>query len=257
MSYFDYEPEFLTDDPGFLRLKPEAAYLFTLLVHRMMRHGHIAPDKEFYRILWGIRFSNFTKAWDQATSVIPRDHEGFMWVEWVDDMRSATEASLKSDRERKRSARMARRESTVSAGLPPDVRGTSDGRPRGRTDGRTDGQTPELPEDKPRPAKKSPTGPQAECYDHWQSEWSRVRDGAKFLGARKDFVAIAELLKVSTPEEVKRRMTLMLTDNDPWIMKNASPSILRSKWNTYDGIPSRPSGTTRIGSADYLPEIDQ
>jgi len=109
-------------------------------------------------------------------------------------------------------------------------------------------------EDEPRRIRSKPTGDHAECIQHWKAEWARTRNGADYLGAKKDFVAIAELLRASTPDEVKRRMTLMATDPDPWITKNASPAMLRSKWNTYDGIPSNPS-TTRLGSADYLPEL--
>lgn len=257
MSYFAYEPEHVTDDPGFLRLTAEAGYIYMMLVNRMLRHGPLSPDKDFYRLLWGSRCRRFSLAWDQATSVIDRDSDGFMVCSWAIDARLEADAALKSDRSRKQKARSEARERTVSAGLPPDVRGKSGGCPVLTVGLSVGGTDIPVPEDKPRPAKKSPTGPQAECYEHWQAEWSRVRDGAKFLGARKDFVAIAELLKASTPEEVKRRMTLMLTDSDPWIMKNASPAILRSKWNTYDGIPSKPSGINRIGSADYLPEIDR
>lgn len=258
MSYFNYEPEFLTDDPGFLRLKPEAGYLFTLLANRMLRHGHLAPDKEFYRLLWGIRFQSFSRAWDAAIEAFPRDDLGFIYLSWTDDLRSDSLEHLKSGRERQKRHRMAKRERELSQSRHSDVPVTSQvchAPTEGRTEGRTE-KIPEavVPEVKPRPAKKSPTGPHAECFEHWKAEWARTRNGADYLGAKKDFVAIAELLKASTPEEVKRRMTLMATDPDPWITKNASPAMLRSKWNTYDGIPSNPS-TTRLGSADYLPEL--
>lgn len=255
MSYFAYEPEHITDDPGFLRLPAEAGYLYMMLANRMLRHGPLSPDKEFYRLMWGSRCRRFSLAWDQAASVIDRDSDGFLVISWALDARLEASDALKSDRARKQKARSEARERTVSAGLPPDVQGKSTGCPP-LTVGRSVGETNNaVSEDKPRRAKKSPTGPQAECFEHWKTEWARTRNGAAFVGATKDFVAITALLALADAEEVKRRMTLMVTDPDIWIAKNASPALLRSKWNTYDGIPSRPRFSYRSGSADDLPDV--
>lgn len=48
-----------------------------------------------------------------------------------------------------------------------------------------------------------------------------------------DGVAVSWMLKQGDEQEVRRRMTAMLEDPDAWIAKNASPSMLRSKWNAY------------------------
>lgn len=239
MSYFNYEPEHVTDDPGFLRLTAEAGYIYMMLANRMLRHGPLSPDKEFYRLLWGSRCRRFNLAWDQATSVIDRDSDGFLVISWALDARLEADAVLKSDRARKAKARSEARERTVSAGLPPDVCGTSAGRPLptdGRTDG-TDGQTDRRSADEPAPparrVRSKPTGDHAECIQHWEAEWQRTRLGTKYPIQSKDAVAIAWMLKQEGPQEVRRRMTAILEDQDGWTSERASVGLLRARWTQY------------------------
>ncbi len=86
---------------------------------------------------------------------------------------------------------------------------------------------------KPKPPRKKPTGEHAETIQYWESEWTRTRLGTKCAFSTADGVAVAWMLKQGDAQEARRRMTLMLEDPDPWIAKNASPAMLRSKWNSY------------------------
>lgn len=96
-------------------------------------------------------------------------------------------------------------------------------------------RTPEPPEPEPEPAKKprkEPTGDQATCVKWWCERWLQSR-GVEYQPARKDFVAVAAMLKLDGADEVKRRMDRMIGDSDEWMFKKASPTLLVSQWNQY------------------------
>lgn len=252
-----YPADFLSDGRAASMTYEERGVLITLLSFAWL-NGGVPSDPDRLRQLLRMSRSEFNRVW---AGLAP------CFIQHPTNPKSLVNERMERERAAQADNRKARKAASAAANAVRWSKSESESDPNRITNGhQTDPSllpspvsrlpTPyvSIPEVKPRPAKKSPTGPHAECFEHWKAEWARTRNGADYLGAKKDFVAIAELLKASTPDEVKRRMTLMATDPDPWITKNASPAMLRSKWNTYDGIPSNPS-TTRLGSADYLPEL--
>jgi hypothetical protein len=78
------------------------------------------------------------------------------------------------------------------------------------------------------------SGPAAELCRHWAAEWLRTR-GAVWIWNRRDGAAPAQLLQHSgvTPEEVKRRMTILLESPVEWEHRAARPSLLIEQWNQF------------------------
>lgn len=71
------------------------------------------------------------------------------------------------------------------------------------------------------------------CLDHWRSEWARTRSGTKATVREKDRTAVAWMVSIESPENVRARMTAMLADQEPFVVKNASLKLLESKWDAY------------------------
>lgn len=254
MTWLDYAPEDLVEDPAFIKLKGEAALLFVLLVHRSMRHGHLSDDPALYRSLWGSKIKRFDRAWNDVVSVLIRDDDGLFFFDFIDDMRERCETHSASERERKRRQRAAERERAMSRGRPADVtrpsrgcHGVSDVRTDERTDERTNPPAAAPPADKPRGARKPPTGPVADTIRHWESEWSRTRLGTRCTIDTSAGVAAAWMVKQSGgAEDARRRITAMLEDGDSWIAQNATLRLLRSKWDRY-AVTILPR-STRVGA---------
>ena len=94
-------------------------------------------------------------------------------------------------------------------------------------------EKPSPPAPAPSRPRKAPTGPQADRMRHWEAEWARTRLGQTWTWQTKDAVAMAKAVKLAgqDPLEVDRRATRLLEDPDPWRAREASPSILLSRWN--------------------------
>lgn len=77
----------------------------------------------------------------------------------------------------------------------------------------------------------------AACTRHWEDEWARTRGagpaGTKYVLTPGDHSAVAWMLTHATTDVVQRRMTAILEDTDAWTSKNATPSLLRTRWNSY------------------------
>jgi hypothetical protein len=69
--------------------------------------------------------------------------------------------------------------------------------------------------------------------EHWRAEWARTRPGTKATVRDKDRAAVAWMLEQESPEVVRARMTAMLEDPEPFVLKNASLRLLESKWDAY------------------------
>ena len=92
----------------------------------------------------------------------------------------------------------------------------------------------------PPPKRAKAEGDHPACIQHWEAEWTRTRLGTKATVEAREGAAVAWMLKHADPPEVRRRMTAMLEDADPWIAQNASLSILRSKWDRF-AVSIRPN----------------
>jgi hypothetical protein len=133
---------------------------------------------------------------------------------------------------------------------PTESPGASNGHPppaRARTERleaeKLDSDASHRPASEP-PAKKprkDPTGPQAECAEHWRREWARTRGGTKATLRTKDYVGIAWMLTQESPENVRARMTAILEDREAFMVKNASVKLLESKWDSYALAAAKPT----------------
>jgi hypothetical protein len=75
--------------------------------------------------------------------------------------------------------------------------------------------------------------PLPELIEHWGREWARTRSGTKATVREKDRASVAWMLDQAEAENVRRRMTAMLEDPEPFVLKHASLKLLESKWDAY------------------------
>lgn len=83
---------------------------------------------------------------------------------------------------------------------------------------------------KPKRERKPPTGPAADAMRAFDRAWADSGRPA-FAWDTKHAVAMAKLVKAHPPAEIGVRVRAMLASPDPWIIRNASPTLLVSKWN--------------------------
>jgi len=111
-------------------------------------------------------------------------------------------------------------------------------------------------EDEPRRIRSKPTGDHAECIQHWEAEWTRTRMGTKYPIQSKDAVAIAWMLKQEGPQEVRRRITAILEDQDAWTVERASVGLLRARWAQYGfSVVKPPKRLTGMAAIDAMSRL--
>lgn len=268
MTWVRFDSDELMKDGAASLLTPSEFAFHTMLVYRSFDRGHLVDDIRIYVSLWGGRHKSLKKDWPAVKACWSKDKDGALFLDWIDDERESAEAHLKSVAERQKRWRDKKREqdlqkaqsnglrdANVTDNVTPERRPTYE-----RTnetyerDVRTEPPTPSGDsEDKPRRSRAKPTGPQAECIQHWESEWSRTRLGDVFQIQSKDAIAVARMLKFKgvDAQEVKRRMTNMLESTDPWVAQNASPCLLQSKWAGY-GVSVQLNGSARPGASQRV-----
>lgn len=247
MSWFEYEPEALVDDPGFLRLKPEPALLFVLLTHRSMRHGHLTPDREFYRMLWGARFRRFDHTWDAVQPSLTTSSDGLLCFEWVDEMRSSMVHRMKHDRERKKNTRMQAREVAMSSGHPSDVQKSS----RLQTNKQTNRPTNDVGAASAKPprvvdgdgSKPAPIPHYREAIEVWCQCFQKVTGQSYGFNGGVDGKHVKAILTFAGGDlaVIHDRAMILLRAAPGWIDSGGKDlGTLRSQWNK---LVSQQTGT--------------
>lgn len=90
----------------------------------------------------------------------------------------------------------------------------------------------DAPVSKARKPRVEPTGNHADLARWWTEAWKDAR-GTEWAWSPKDFAALKAIRTLAKEDtaEIKRRGERMLAHRDRWIVENASPTTLRSKWN--------------------------
>lgn len=231
MTWMRFDPDEFWSLDVVERMDLDAAGLLLWLISRSWKTGAIRDDPAHYKAMLRGKCKGFDKLWPVVREAFEEVEDGLR-VAWVEEERERAFKRLQSDASKKALAR-SRRGSSL---------GTPQGLPREsltcpvETDGRdgrdvTDGRLPAA--DKPPRKRAQATGDHPECIQHWEAEWTRTRLGTTCTIAAKDGAAVAWMLRQQDAQEVRRRITAMLEDSDAWIAKNASLTLLRSKWDSY------------------------
>lgn len=206
-----------------LSMPRAARSLYFDLLMRQWLDGSLPADTRVIASLSGETHGAFLKLWQHVGPCFPAGSDGLLRNGRLERERKLDEEyrSAKSDAGKNGAAK---RWHTHGTAIDPPL---ADGCP-------SPSPSPASTSPSGKPARAEPTGPQAECAEHFRFEWARTRPGTK-AGKLKvaDYVALAWMLENEPPDNVRRRITAMLDDREEFVVKNASLGYLRAKWDSY------------------------
>lgn len=141
----------------------------------------------------------------------------------------------------------------VPEGCPEDPSPDLSGVPPSRACARAS-LSPLASSSSPEGSAEGGADPVPSLIEHWRTEWARTRAGTKATVRDKDRAAVAWMLSVDSPENVRRRMTAMLDDTEPFVVKNASLKLLESKWDAY-AVAAAKNGKVHVAESPDEVEI--
>ncbi len=240
MSWYAFDPAYIDEDPCFARVSPAAFTLAFLMVNRSLKRGHLAPDPRIYRGLWGDRFVgfDFDAVYREAITCFEPDAEGLLHIPWIDDAREATLKRLTSTRLRVQHHRESKRERAACNGLRNDVRNAPTGQDKTGQD-----KTQPLT-----PSGKAPAEPVV---------WPKELQTPEFQATWDEYVRYRRERKLSAykPTGLKRLIGEMLEVGHDQAILGLQRTISKNWQGPHFEKAKTVQAPTRLGSADYLPEL--
>ncbi len=168
------------------------------------------------------------------------EHNAYL-IDWLDALREAREASSGRLTER------AKKAAAVRWGKAPKAKRKPAAKPAKVA------ITPDLVEPDLSIRSRAPTLWEA----MWERLWLEYR-GMKWQGIAKHSICLIRCMKQTKLEgveaqlaEVERRARILLASEDKWLIENASPETLLSRWNRL-GIEFKKAGPTKDEARDMF-----
>lgn len=235
-----------------IELSADAALLYQWLLWRQWKHDSLPPPDTLAKVVparWGMRWPEL---WAEVAQFFDECPDGRWRNDTLAVEREVAERKREQAAEKGRAGGRAKAKALAEQALvaggrrkPSSSTGTTPARtqaeaqvvaepcPSSTPDRTVPNRTEPDRTNPPRGAALARSGPHAEFIAWWMGEWERTRLGTAYaFQDAKDGNAVSWLLKrPEGVEEVKVRALRLLESTDAWEAKNASLSLLRSRWN--------------------------